>query len=229
MSIILLLFWMIVILLIFVGISAKVSGPKFMSGNTITKVFTGYVAVLLMTAILSFLLPEKSTFEGKYLRDKEISENEQLNNRAYEMVESGKIEDAKGLTQKETWDFTLDTSALNIKSIGDNSMVFIEKVDSLERKVEVAHYSTFSYVANYDITDQFKSPEIRLNDDTLNIYPPEPLHIKLVKFTNAFPFNQFSENGEQFSDSHGMMQGMDFIYIRVPAGTKISGDGYVIN
>ena len=213
----------------FVGISGKVSGAKFMRGNTITKVFSGYVAVLLLTAILSGLLPEKNTFEGKYLRDKEIAENEQLNNRAYEMVESGNIEDAKGLTEKENWEFTLDTSALNIKSAGDNSMVYIEKVDSLEGKVEVAHYSTFSYVANYDITDQVKSPEIRLIDDTLNIYPPESMNIKLVKFKNAFPFNQFSENGEQFSGNYGMMQGMDFIYIRVPAGTEIIGDGYVIN
>ncbi|MCM3574626.1 hypothetical protein M3172_15630 [Mesobacillus subterraneus] len=230
MSIIPLFFWIIVLLAVFVGIATKFFGLKFMSGNTATMIFVGYVAILLVTAILSGFLPEENSFAAKYRSDEEINENERLNSRVYEQVESGNIKDAKGLTEKENWEFTLDNDVLKINSDGDSSsMVYVEKKDSLKGKVEVAHYSTFSYVDNMDVTDLFESPEIRLNDGTLKIYPREAVNIKLVKFSNAFPFNQFAENNEKYGVSYGMMQGLDFIYITVPADTEVSGDGYVIN
>lgn len=200
-----------------------------MNGSGTTKVFTGYLIVLLCTGILSFIVPKGESYQGDYLTDQEIQQNERLNSDIYSIVESGKIEEAEGLTNMKSWEFPLEGKSLNINALSIHATVFIEKVKSLENQVKVTHYSTFSYIDNIDITDRFTSPEIQLTETTLMIYPQEPVNVKLVKYKNAFPFNQFAENGEQFSGGYGMMQGLDFIYIRVPAGTEITGDGNIVN
>lgn len=229
MSIVFLLFIIILLMLSFGSFSNKFLAARFMSGSGITKVFAGYFIILLGTAILSLMMSVEETFKGDYLTDKEIEENDRLNSDIYSTIEAGKIDETEGLTKKESWSFSLKGQLLDVKHMNQHAQIFIEKVESLEEKVEVTHYSTYSYMDNIDITDRFPSPDIQLNDTTLKIFPQDHVTIKLVKYTNAFPFTQFSEHGEQFSNGYGMMQGMDFIYIRVPADTKVSGDGYVIN
>lgn len=229
MSLVILLFIILLLMLGFGNFSNKMFGARFLNGSGITKVFFGYVIVLFCTGILSFMIPKGESFPGKHLTDEEIRANERLNNDVYSMVESGKIDEAEGLKKKKSWEFPLEGQVLSIEAMNINSMVFIEKVNSLEGKAEVTHYSTYSYVDNVDITDRFTSPEVMFSDSTIKILPSEPVNIKLVKFTNAFPFNQFTENGELSSGGYGMMQGMDFIYIRVPSETEITGGGTVIN
>lgn len=229
MSFILLFFLIIVLMLSFGGFSNKFFGARFMSGNGTTKVFAAYFMILLGAGILSLMVSVEDTFKGDYLTDKEIEEYDRLNGDIYHTIESGKVDKAEGLTPKKSWEFPLQGELLNVRGMNQNAQVFIEKVDSLEAKVEVTHYSTYSYLDNMDITDRFPSPEIKLANGKLEILPTDPVTIKVVKFSNAFPFTQFSEYGEQLSNGYGMMQGMDFIYIRVPTDTKVSGDGHVIN
>jgi hypothetical protein len=229
MSLVLLVFFIIILMVSFGSFSNKLFGARFMNGSGITKVFAGYLIILLVAGILSFMVPVKGALEAEYLTDKEIEQNDRLNSYIYSVVESGRIEEAEGLTKKESWDFLLDGKVLDVKFMGQNATVFIEKVDSLDGKVEVTHYATLSYVDNIDITERFNSPEIELSESTLKIFPLNHVNIKLVKFTNAFPFNQFTEDREQFNGGYGMMQGLDFIYITVPADTEVKGDGYVIN
>ncbi|MEW8969819.1 MAG: hypothetical protein AB2411_04290 [Mesobacillus sp.] len=228
MSFVVLLLFIILLIVSFGSFSNRFLGSRFMSGSVITKVFAGYLTILLVAGIVSLMVPVEDTIKGKYLTDKQLAENDRLNNDIYHTVESGKIEEAEGLTKKESWDFPLNEKSLDIRAM-DNSMVFIEKDKSLVGKVEVTHYSTYSYIDNIDITDRFESPDIELSRDTLKIFPREPLNIKLVKYKNAFPFTQFSEDEEQFTSGYGMMEGLDFIYIIVPADTEVSGGGYVIN
>jgi hypothetical protein len=229
MSIVFLLIMIILLMLSFGSFSNKFLAARFISGSGITKIFAGYFIILLGAGILSFMVSVEETFKGDYMTDKEIEENDRLNSDIYTTVESGKIDEAEGLTKQESWEFPLEGQRLDVTHMNQQAQLFIEKVNSLEEKVEVTHYSTYSYIDNIDITNRFPSPDVQLNDTTLKIFPQDIVTIKLVKYTNAFPFTQFSEYGEQFSNGYGMMQGMDFIYIRVPADTEISGDGYVIN
>ncbi|MCM3125526.1 hypothetical protein QNH36_04190 [Mesobacillus sp. AQ2] len=229
MSFILLIFIIILAMISYGSFSNKFISPRFMNGSRTTKVFTGYLVVLLCTGIISFILPKGESYQGDYLTDEEIQQNERINGDVYSIVESGKIEEAEGLTKMKSWEFPLEGKSLNINALSINATVFIEKVKSLENQVEVTHYSTFSYIDNIDITDRFTSPEIQLSETTLKVFPQEPVNVKLVKYTNAFPFNQFAENGEQFNGGYGMMQGLNFIYIKVPMNTEVSGNGYVIN
>jgi hypothetical protein len=229
MSIIFLLFMIILLMLSFGSFSNKFFAGRFMSGSGITKVFAGYFIILLVAGILSLMVSVEETFKGDYMTDKEIEENDRLNSDIYATVESGKIDEAEGLTKKESWEFPLEGQMLDVTDMNQQSQIFIEKVNSLEEKVEVTHYTTYSYIDNMDITNRFPSPDVQLTDSTLKIFPQDIVTIKLVKYTNAFPFTQFSEYGEQISNGYGMMQGMDFIYIRVPADTEVSGDGYMIN
>jgi hypothetical protein len=229
MSIVFLLVMIILLMLSFGSFSNKFLAARFISGSGITKIFAGYFIILLGAGILSLMVSVEETFKGDYMTDKEIEENDRLNSDIYTTVESGKIDEAEGLTKQESWEFPLEGQRLDVTHMNQQAQLFIEKVNSLEEKVEVTHYSTYSYIDNIDITNRFPSPDVQLNDTTLKIFPQDIVTIKLVKYTNAFPFTQFSEYGEQFSNGYGMMQGMDFIYIRVPADTEISGDGYVIN
>ncbi|MGA9225635.1 MAG: hypothetical protein WB217_04755 [Mesobacillus sp.] len=229
MSIVFLVFIIILLMLSFGGFSNKLFGARFMSGSGTTKIFAAYFMILLVAGILSLMVTVEDTFKGDYLTDKEIEEYDRLNGDIYHTIESGKVDEAEGLIKKDSWEFSLKDQLLDVKNMNQNAQIFIEKVDSLEGKVEVTHYSTYSYLDNIDITDRFPSPEIEMADATLKIFPIDPVTIKVVKFSNAFPFTQFSEYGEQNSNGYGMMQGMEFLYIRVPADTEISGDGQVIN
>jgi hypothetical protein len=229
MSFILLFFVIILLMLSFGSFSNKFLPARFMSGSGIKKIFVGYFIILLGVGILSLMVSVEDTFKGDYFTDKEIEEYDRLNGDIYHTIESGKVDEAEGLTPKKSWEFPLQGELLNVKGMNQNAQIFIEKVNSLEEKVEVTHYSTYSYLDNMDITDRFPSPEIKLADGKLEILPTDPVTIKVVKYSNAFPFTQFSEYGEQNSNGYGMMQGMNFIYIRVPADTEVSGDGNVIN
>jgi hypothetical protein len=229
MSLVLLFIIIILAMISFGSFSNKFISPRFMNGSGTTKVFTGYLIVLLCTGIISFIVPKGDSFKGDYLTDQEIQQNERLNSDIYSIVESGKIEEAEGLTKMKSWEFPLEGKSLNINALSINATVFIEKVKSLENQIKVTHYTTFSYIDNIDITDRFTSPEIQLTETTLKVFPQEPVNVKLVKYTNAFPFNQFAEYGEQLNGGYGMMQGLDFIYIKVPMDTEVSGNGYVIN
>lgn len=213
----------------FGSFSNKFISPRFMNGSGTTKIFIGYMVVLLCAGLLSFLIPKGESYQGDYLTDQEIQQNERLNGDIYSIVESGNIEEAEGLTKMKSWEFPLEGKPLNINALSMNATVFIEKVKSLENQVKVTHYSTFSYIDNIDITDRFTSPDIHLAETELKIFPQEPVNVELVKYTNAFPFNQFAEDGEQFNGGYGMMQGLNFIYIKVPEDIEVSGDGYVIN
>lgn len=229
MSLFILIFFVLLIMVSVGSFSKGIAASRFLNGSGITKVFTGYLVILLVAGLLASMVPVEGTLEAEYLTDKELEENDRLNSDIYSIVESGRIEEAEGLTKKENWDFPLNGKQLDIEFMGQNVMIFIEKVDSLDGKVEVTHYSTYSYVDNIDITDRFKSPDIEMSESTLKILPADHVNIKLVKFTNAFPFTQFSEDEEQFTSGYGMMQGLEFIYITVPADTEVSGGGYVIN
>ena len=114
MSIIFLLFFIILLMFSFGSFSNRFFGARFMSGSGITKVFAGYLIILLVAGILSFMVPVEDTLEAEYLTDKEIEENDRLNNDIYSVVESGRIEEAEGLTRKESWDFPLNDNILDI-------------------------------------------------------------------------------------------------------------------
>jgi hypothetical protein len=229
MSFIVLLLFVILVFVSFGSFSNRFLGARFMSGSIVTKVFAGYLILLLVAGIVSFMVPVEDSIKGEYLTDKELAENDRLNSDIYHMVESGNIDEAEGLTKKGSWDFPLNGNHLDMNIMAQNLMVFIEKDQSVEGKVEVTHYSTYSYIDNIDITNRIKSPDIELNGTTLKIFPLDPVNIKLIKYKNAFPFTQFTEDEEQFTSGYGMMQGLEFIYITVPADIEVSGGGYVIN
>lgn len=229
MSVVFLLLIIIVLFLSFGGLSRKFFSSSFMSGSRIPKVLAGYIIVLLIANIISFLIPVKQSFDGKYLSDEEIAAEEKLNQTVYPLIESGDIEEAKGISEKQTWEFPLKGELLTIHSLNQNAMTFVEKVDTLEDKVVVTHYVTKSFVDNVDITEKFTSPEVQFNNATIKLFPADPVKIELVKFKPPFPFTQFSEKGNDLSGGYGMYHGMDFIYIRVPKGTEVSGDGHSIN
>ncbi|CAM3897190.1 hypothetical protein [Mesobacillus thioparans] len=229
MSLVILLFIILLLMISFGSFSNKFLGSRFINGRGVTKVFTGYVTALLCASIFSFMVPKGEIFPAEYLTDEEIQVNERLNNDIYSIIESGNIEEAEGLTKKASWAFPLDGKNLSVKAMTSDAMVFIEKAESHGSEIEVTHFSTYSYIDNINITDRITSPDIKLTETTLEISPSVPVNVELVKFTNAFPFNQFSEYGEQFNGGYGMMQGLNFIYIKVPADIEVSGEGYVIN
>lgn len=220
---------LIVIILIVSGFTTWVFGARIMKGVGMTRVFTGYIIVLLIASVFSFFLPEKESFAGRYVTNKELMEQQRLSDKIYSIIEEGKIAEADGLIEKDSWSFPLEGNVLNINSYNQNSAIFIEKVDGLDGNIEVSHYMTKSYINNVDVTDRFTSPRVEFMDSKLSLYPAEVVEVKVVQFGNPFPFSQFSGNEIEFPGYFGMNHGMEFIYIRIPEGTEINGEGHLIN
>lgn len=220
----------IVIILIFAGFSGKWLSTKLLRGNRGYIVFVAYLVVLLIGSVIAAIIPASSEFEGKLLSEEEINDQSKLNDQIYQQVQLGKVDEIEGISVKEQWEFPFEGKKLNIDLINTDygtMLTFVEKVSSLKGKIESSYYLTKYSIENVDITDRVPSPDLKFDESKLSLLPGSVVEISIAKLSRPFPFNQFTDKAPSFFE--GMNRGMDFVYIRVPEGTEIEGEVWVIN
>ena len=135
----------IVIILIFAGFSGKWLSTKLLRGSRGYIVFVAYLAILLIGSVFAAIIPEGSAFEGKLLSEEEINNQSKLNDQIYQQVQLGKVDEIKGISVKEKWEFPFEGKKLNIDLVDTDygtMLTFVEKVRSLEGKIESTYYLT---------------------------------------------------------------------------------------
>jgi hypothetical protein len=204
---------------------------KYFHGKRINWVFGGYVTLLIAATLVSFLIPEKNTFEGKTLTEQELKKELVESEKFMYMVQRGRIQDSQGAVIKEEWELPLEGKVLTVPSENSNYSfpIFVEKKEETDGVIEAAHYVSRTFIKNLDVTSEINSPSVRINEGRLLVIPPEPTNIDLAQFSNPLPFYQFSERGHSKFRDFGSSHGWDVIYLRVPSDVTVEGSVEFVN
>jgi hypothetical protein len=217
----------IVIILIFALFSGKLLSAKFLQGNRINVVFTGYLALLLIISGISIFLPVKGVIPGKAISDAELKKQLAENDQIFELVQQGLVDEIKGISIMDEWVLPFAEKELTVAdttSDYERILMFVEKVNNLNGEIEVRHYAAKSYIETVDITERITSPYIKLDDSKFTVLPRDAVDLKFAKLSMPFPFGQFTEEeNDGTTYFEGMHHGTEFLYIRVPEGTKVNG------
>lgn len=219
----------LVILLLGIFLSKKMT-PKLLRGNNTTLLFKGYVLLLVIASFSSSLLPSNDSFAGKAVSNEVIEQQKNYEKDIFPLVESGRIGEVRGAEVREKWTFPLEGKMLSISPMYSEAyiQVFVEHVAELKGQVEAYHYSSRTYMEGVDITERIHPPRLEIEGESLNIYSPASTKVKFFKMGALFPFNQFSGDGNIYFDDEAVTFGVNFLYLRVPEGTKVTGDVTVV-
>ncbi|MEH7177019.1 hypothetical protein [Neobacillus vireti] len=214
---------LLIILIIIIAIvrMSKSSGRKnYFFGKPIRWLFGGYLAILVICAGLSPLLPEDEKI------DKAIDVNnlDRAGIELYETALAGNIDKVDSNYIKKTWNLEYQNQQLAIISPNEE---YIETSIIVKRKtvndggIDAVYFKSGSSVNGMDISDLEKPLRMKIENNTMRIENPEKLELKFTQFQQAFPISQFTGKGG-FSHSHNFYEGTSILYLKVPKDLKIN-------
>ena len=214
---------LLIILIIIIAIVRlwKSTGRKnTFFGKRIRWIFGGYLAILVICAGLSPLLPT----DEKIYKAIDVNDLDHEGTELYEAALAGNIDKVDSNYIKKTWNLDYQDEQLAITTPNEE---FIETSIIIERKtvndgeIEAVYYKSGSSVNGMDISDLEKPLRMKIEKNTMRIENPEKLTLEFTQFQQAFPINQFTGKGG-FSHSHNFYEGASILYLKVPKDLKIN-------
>lgn len=214
----------IMILLLMIGIPASIM--KLFSRNPHFKqwfrlILAGYLAVLLVGAVLGFFLPMKSNnISGKIVRAK-VSE-EYVD--SYELAVKGTLDDEEYVFKQKEWSFDYQAEVLNLKTVNDlpfSAQIVVKKTAAGDGKITASFYRGRTYINQWDVTELTNPAQLSLEGTTLILENPEFLTLEFADFSNVFPVTQFT-GGNWFDPGTNFSSGQDMLYLTIPKDVKIA-------
>lgn len=231
----------LILLVSFIFWSASKVATKNMilfSGKIKDFVLVVYVALLLVGTIVSFGFAMKTESEGERDRvtDEEIAGVIETGRNFSHHVETGTLSDAEGVFVNKEWHFPYEGSRLLItgKSLdGGDEWVVVKRKNENDnvQQVEIVEYMTKSFIDEYDYSHYLKPPNIKVNDQGIQINHSERTELKLARFTKEFTINQFTKkqfanDDERFFGGSNHVRGQNVLYVRVPESIEVvQGNG----
>lgn len=217
MSIILLIL-LFSILLFFVQISKKALFLK-----KVNIVMGSYIFILVIFTVIYFILPKPEDqikalqYEGQY--------DEQYE-KVYADLESGRIEQLEEFFIDEQ-SFEYSGKELILKQApGMNEwyVAFIEIKDENDGIVTVKQLHTGAYVNDIDISAYLKPAKLKMKDEQLTFYSPEPVNLKRIAFNKEYPITQFSGDKDTPLSISSSNIGSIVTYIQVPKNVVVKNE-----
>ncbi|TYS16998.1 hypothetical protein FZC78_10225 [Rossellomorea vietnamensis] len=212
-------------ILVLVFFLAKPASKIFLKGRRGNWVFGSYLALLSAGAVISYLVP-KDSFEFEPLTAEEMKVQENINEQFYNLAWKGRIDEAEGVVAQKSWELKYEGEELMVPyENGDYYIsVLVEKTETNDDTINAGYYTGTAYIDNLDVTSKVPSPELRIEDGTLQIIPPFPVEVKVAKTAYPHPFHQFTDGYKMFDENRGSFFGMEMIYLRVPSNVKVNGN-----
>lgn len=196
---------------------------KFSYVKRVKWMFTAYMALLLISAGAFYVLPKDTS-----LMAEETTINTGPDIPLYERADKGKIGSVDRSYIKETWEFNIDGSDLNLKAPTPNEMaIFIEVNDALQQTVKVAYYQTPVIIMGINLSDRMHLPRIAFSNNSMKVTEPEPVEVKFETFKQSFITSQFNEEGWMggaFSSRNAIKPNQHLLYIQIPEEIDINYD-----
>ncbi|MGP4107684.1 hypothetical protein [Virgibacillus sp. L01] len=196
---------------------------KFSYVNRVKWMFTAYMALLLVSAGAFYVLPKDTS-----LMAEETNINKGSNFSLYEWSDKGKIDSVDHSYIKETWEYNIDGSDLNLKTPSPNEMaIFVEVNDALQQTVKVAYYQTPIIIEGINLSSRVHLPHIDFSNNNMTVTEPEPVEVNFGTYKESFIASQFSEEGWMdgaFSSSDATRSSQHLLYIQIPEDIDINYD-----
>jgi hypothetical protein len=183
-------------------------------------IFTGYLSLLILCAIVDLVIPGKETLTFKKMHDTDITKE---GTDLYTAALSGKINQVNQDFKVTDWKFDYHEQKLTLNyQDGEypNFQVVIERKSSEDPKLEAAFYRTRASINNLDITNSLHIPGVKLSGNQLILLKPEKTKLKYSEFANVFPVNQFTGK-KSFSYSSDFNEGQGLLYLRIPKDIQV--------
>ncbi|RIW34020.1 hypothetical protein D3H55_10515 [Bacillus salacetis] len=223
-SIISLLFFVGILALVFFGLKAL--GVRFFRGKRGNWLFGGYTAILLIAAVISYMIPNTVSYGGEPVSDERMKQEQHQSDEFFRLVRAGNIAEAEGVPLKKEWELPIEGNELEVPYTKSDYYisVLVERKDTADGVIEAAHYTSKSFLANIDVTEEVPSPDLSIVEGHLEIIPPEPVEIKMARTAYPYPFYQFTEGYSMFGRETDFFHNMEIIYLRVPSNVAVTGD-----
>ncbi|WP_042459371.1 hypothetical protein [Neobacillus dielmonensis] len=180
----------------------------------IKRLFVGYLAVLVISTMVSILLPSQGSVEVKRVKDQDIEKDSQ---RLYGMAKDGKFEEVDAEFIEKKWNFDYTEQRLNLTFQDDNMImpVMVKRKANQDGKIEAAYYRSKYSMDGYDITKLLDRPKLKLSGDTLFILKPMTGKLKFSAYTSVFSVKQFKEGSSTGYSSYSI-GGANILYLSIP-------------
>ncbi len=191
---------------------------NIMNTNSLNWVLRVYTAVLLSSVVVLYMLPKQDFAASTTYLDQFTG--------IYEAGKAGKLGSTNGVYAKGNWSFEFSGSQLKISSEYPNALIFVQRKDSDDGKLDLIDYVTSSTFDGIDYTDKIKPPKVALVRDELIVKSPGPYQVDYVKFDKDFAAAQFSDESSSQPGS-GFLSG-EALVLRIPKNLTIDNPQKIV-
>ncbi|WP_374723394.1 hypothetical protein [Calidifontibacillus erzurumensis] len=198
-------------------------------GKITNFVLVFYIVLLLIATVLYIGITNDREMVSERISAEEITKamNAQMN--FYHYIESGKLSETDGVFINKEWHFPIPDNRLIVSSTrmdGNDDWIVVEKKKETDddKKVHIIQYMTKSIIDDYDYSHHIQPPNIKVNQQGIQINHPAQTELKFTKFTKEFTINQFTS--PQYTDEHifssiNHISGQHVLYMQVPESVEI--------
>jgi hypothetical protein len=140
----------------------------------------------------------------------------------FNVLQEGDLErvDPDYIAQSEVFEYDHPTIRIASNREEDGTLIYVERKDTNDGKIEGFVYNTGFNVNGYQFTDILAPIQLELTNDTLEIKHPAIQNIKIAIAKKEFPITQF--NGQKRTNVTSMGPDNQAIYLRIPADLEIN-------
>lgn len=219
--IIALVFIFIIIALSITGYKAK--GPLF-SSKLSKWLIVVYSAVLVISGIILYVLPYKSTAIQLENKTGFSIYADEIANGFANIIKSGKLESYKGIYKNQSYKFNYNGNEIGFSVLGEKGGhydLWIERKNTDDGVIEADSYVTKVGIYNEDITKKLQPPTIKLTGNTLSIFPGETYKTNYIGFNDDFTSAQFSHGAVDRFGSLAIFT-REIIHLRIPGNVSVN-------
>ncbi|MBY0121256.1 hypothetical protein [Bacillus sp. S/N-304-OC-R1] len=178
-----------------------------------------YVGVLLLSGLYIMLVTKVNVINGEKIENKNDSWDRvsQFHTILYE----GRTNElaSRQLLKAESYDF--NQNLLNIGITGYDKIIYVERKDIDDGKIEARVYTDGIIVSGFDFSQHIKPVNFHMNDDTLKITYPDHQKINISVVRKEFTINQFTGQNP-INDING--DGQLAVYLIIPKSLQLHSD-----
>src|SRR3954451_23121798 len=164
----------IIIIIAIVRLSKRSGRKNTFFGKQIRWIFGGYLAILVICAGLSPLLPT----DEKIYKGTDVNNLDHAGIELYEAALAGKIDKVDNKYIKKTWNLDYQDEQLAITTPNEEfieTSIIVERKTMNDGEIEAVYYKSGSSVNGMDISDLEKPLQMKIEKNTMRIENPEKL------------------------------------------------------
>lgn len=208
-------------LIIALGI-VYIQKKKYLSNrNVITLFIGGYIAILLLSLILSTFIPFKDTPIIERINEKWLNKQEnELLNKAYQ----GKIDDINPNLIVQKWEKDYHYKELKFAVQSEDFLdttIVVERKPTDDGKIEGILFKTNSIINGIDVTNIIQPVHLGWLNDQLTFSQPEPFYLDYTLYDKEFTVKQFTGEFSLMDGDANTYLGTQLLYLRIPKSLDI--------